>query len=77
MRDFHCAAGRSPGEDYLRTTPGLPAIDIEMTAHMIFTLAWEAGRMLLSEPEIFSRPRLLAFARTIVTEHFDTPRAAD
>lgn len=62
-------------EDYLRTAPGVPAMDVEMTARVVFTLAWEAGRMLLSEPEIFSRPRLLAFARMIVTEHFDVPPA--
>ncbi|MEV6071042.1 hypothetical protein AB0L82_31235 [Nocardia sp. NPDC052001] len=37
--------------------------------HLTFTLAREAGRMLLSEPEIFTRERLLAFARTTVADH--------
>ncbi|WP_280355535.1 TetR/AcrR family transcriptional regulator [Nocardia otitidiscaviarum] len=60
-------------EDYLRHTRIPSGTDIEMTARVIYTLAWEAGRMLLSEPEIFSRPRLLTFARTIITEHFETP----
>ncbi|MFB8003339.1 TetR/AcrR family transcriptional regulator [Nocardia sp. NPDC056000] len=59
-------------ENYLRDTPGMPTMDIEMTARVIFTLAWEAGRMLLSEPEIFTRERLLTFARTIVADHFAT-----
>ncbi|MGW4246183.1 TetR/AcrR family transcriptional regulator, partial [Nocardia sp. NPDC004722] len=57
-------------EDYLRQAPTPPGTDIEMTARVIFTFMWEAGRMILSEPETFSRPRLLAFARTLVTEHF-------
>ncbi|MFF2555406.1 TetR/AcrR family transcriptional regulator [Nocardia sp. NPDC058058] len=60
-------------ENYLRHSPAPPGTDIEMTARVIFTLAWEAGRMLLSEPEIFTRRRLLAFARTIIAEHFDAP----
>lgn len=60
-------------EDYLRQAPIPPGTDIEMTARVIFTLAWEAGRMVLSEPEIFTRQRLLTFARTIITEHFETP----
>ncbi|MGX1777331.1 TetR/AcrR family transcriptional regulator [Nocardia brasiliensis] len=63
-------------EDYLQHARTPPGMDIEMTARVIYTLAWEAGRMLLSEPEIFSRPRLLTFARTIITEHFDNPDAA-
>ncbi|MFE3026084.1 TetR/AcrR family transcriptional regulator [Nocardia tengchongensis] len=58
-------------EDYLRQAPIPPGTDIEMTARVIFTLAWEAGRMILSEPEVFSRRRLLTFARTIITEHFE------
>lgn len=57
-------------EEYLRHATVPPDTDIEMTARVIFTLVWEAGRMVLSEPEIFSRQRLLAFARTILTEHF-------
>ncbi|QLY34375.1 TetR/AcrR family transcriptional regulator [Nocardia huaxiensis] len=63
-------------EDYLRHAPVPPGTDIEMTARVIFTLAWEAGRMLLSEPEIFTRQRLIAFARTIITEHFESPSVA-
>ncbi|GAB2505764.1 TetR/AcrR family transcriptional regulator [Nocardia heshunensis] len=58
-------------EDYLRQAPTPPGTDIEVTARVIFTLAWEAGRMILSEPEVFTRPRLLAFAHTIITEHFN------
>ncbi|MFE3101988.1 TetR/AcrR family transcriptional regulator [Nocardia tengchongensis] len=58
-------------EDYLRQAPIPPGTDIEMTARVIFTLAWEAGRMILSEPEVFSRRRLLTFARTIIAEHFE------
>lgn len=58
-------------EEYLRRAPVPPGMDVEMTARAIFTLAWEAGRMLLSEPEIFSRQRMLTFARTIVAEHFE------
>lgn len=56
-------------ENYLRQAPLPPATDIEVTAHVMFTLCWEAGRLLMSEPEIFTRQRLISFARTIITEH--------
>ncbi|BEK88599.1 TetR/AcrR family transcriptional regulator [Nocardia seriolae] len=60
-------------EDYLRRNTTSPDTDIEMTARVIFTLTWEAGRMLLSEPEIVTRQRMLTFARAIITEHLETP----
>ncbi|MEV0341315.1 TetR/AcrR family transcriptional regulator [Nocardia sp. NPDC050713] len=64
-------------EDYLRRTPVPPGTDVEMTARVIFALAWEAGRLLLSEPEIFSQRRMLGFARTVIAEQFDVPAQPD
>ncbi len=61
--------------NYLRRASLPPAMDIEVTAHVVFTLLWEAGRLSLSEPGIFTRARLLTFARTIIAEHFENPAA--
>ncbi|MGX1806174.1 TetR/AcrR family transcriptional regulator [Nocardia sp. NPDC055321] len=62
-------------ESYLRETPLPPGIDIEVTARAIFTLSWEAGRLHLSEPQVFTRERLLSFAAGVLAEHL--PNQAD
>ncbi|MGV9673926.1 TetR/AcrR family transcriptional regulator [Nocardia sp. NPDC003482] len=75
--DKQRAAAIAALEDYLRHAAIPRGTDIEVTARVIFTFAWEAGRLVLSEPEVFSQQRMLTFARTIIGEQFAAPEAAE
>ncbi len=44
----------------------LPWIDVELTARALHTLFWEAGRLVLADPESFPPQRIRTFASTLI-----------
>ncbi|MFF2083117.1 TetR/AcrR family transcriptional regulator [Nocardia sp. NPDC058176] len=44
----------------------LSEIDVELTARTIYALFWEAGRLVLAEPEAFPPQRIRQFASTFI-----------
>ncbi|RHW24416.1 TetR/AcrR family transcriptional regulator [Nocardioides immobilis] len=51
-------------------TDGLdPATDVEMLARALFALFWDAGRLVLAEPETFPAERIVAFGRQTIERY--------
>lgn len=51
-------------------TEGLdPDTDVEMMARMLFAVFWDAGRLVLAEPETFPAERIVAFSRQVVERY--------
>ncbi|MFI6040179.1 TetR/AcrR family transcriptional regulator [Nocardia sp. NPDC051321] len=44
----------------------LPIIDVELTARTIYALFWEAGRLILADPETFPPQRIRDYADTLI-----------
>lgn len=47
-----------------------PETDIEMMARMLFAIFWDAGRLVLAEPEDFPAERIVAFGRRVVETYY-------
>ncbi|KAA0024367.1 TetR/AcrR family transcriptional regulator [Antrihabitans cavernicola] len=45
-------------------------VDVELTARALYSLYWDSGRLVLSEPETFPPSRILAFAETVLAALF-------
>lgn len=43
-----------------------PEIDAELLAQMLFALMWDAGRLVLAEPDTFPAERIMQFARQAI-----------
>lgn len=44
----------------------LPTVDVELTARTIYALFWEAGRLVLAEPDTFPTQRIRDYASTLI-----------
>ncbi|MET9213516.1 MULTISPECIES: TetR/AcrR family transcriptional regulator [unclassified Nocardia] len=44
----------------------LPTLDVELTARTLYALFWEAGRLVLADPESFPPQRIRAYADTLI-----------
>ncbi|MFD0364088.1 TetR/AcrR family transcriptional regulator [Nocardia sp. GCM10030253] len=44
----------------------LPAVDVELTARTMYSLFWEAGRLVLADPETFPPQRIRDYADTLI-----------
>ncbi|MFJ2666427.1 TetR/AcrR family transcriptional regulator [Nocardia fluminea] len=55
----------------------LPEIDVELTARTLYALFWEAGRLVLADPEGFPPQRIREFASTLIPAlpAFHNPKA--
>lgn len=59
-------------EDLVRwaMTDGLaPDTDVEVLARMLYAMLWDAGRLVLTDPETFPAERLVGFARYAVDRY--------
>ncbi|MFE6922169.1 TetR/AcrR family transcriptional regulator [Nocardia sp. NPDC057663] len=55
----------------------LPTLDVELTARTLYALFWEAGRLVLADPEAFPPQRIRDYADTLIPAlpAFRDPRA--
>ncbi|KAA8884428.1 TetR/AcrR family transcriptional regulator [Nocardia colli] len=44
----------------------LPDVDVELTARTMYALFWEAGRLVLADPETYPPQRIRDFANTLI-----------
>ncbi|WP_342800540.1 TetR/AcrR family transcriptional regulator [Nocardia sp. No.11] len=44
----------------------LPTLDVELTARTLYALFWEAGRLVLADPEAFPPQRIRDYADTLI-----------
>ncbi|MXQ66789.1 TetR family transcriptional regulator [Actinomadura rayongensis] len=56
-------------EDVIRAGNPEPGTDVEVLARALHALFWDAGRLVLAEPETFPPDRILRFARDAVERH--------